>query len=640
MRISRIEIRNFRSIQYLNLSLGETTVFVGPNNSGKTAILDAIRLSLPPQWAKRRIRFNKNDIRLRRAGDDPRQSDGATITLWMTETCQDMWPDSVKQSLSSIIALDAISGTRSICFRTHWKWNDINESFEQITEFLNPRGDLIPVQNKGLYVNRIRRLLPVFYLGALRDYSSEITSRSQYWKQLMEALEIPKELESEVQSTLEDINSKLANADKRVKDILSTLSKSIRVALHSQRGSFDLRLIPIDTRELVTRSELILRNAPTLPWLPLRYQGQGIQSLSVIFLYQAFIDIVLNDTYDNSCTPVIAIEEPEAHLHPQSERRLWHDISTLNGQKIVTTHSPYLVQRVPMRDLRMVDLSSESTIVSSLPRTFRTEIPHSKGIDDVIANNPTKFSFDRSSHLFETTGMLKESDYRALLRAVGNDTNRHIFENKFKELRDASSVYISDTELIDLETFALRIRGEILFARYWIIVEGQADYLVMHATASAMGYDLDELGVSVIDAKNNGSPSLFAALARALDILWLAVFDGDPAGNGYRKDLANRGFSNEELNRRCHLHEAGTLEDEILSGGLKEVVQNIRDSSRSELRTYDRSSKKSTLQQWMKKNKTKYAACLAARIQSDSLSQSDFPKAFRVAVAQAIEEGR
>ena len=46
MRITRIEIENFRSIRQLAVDLGDTTVFMGPNNAGKTAILDALRIAL------------------------------------------------------------------------------------------------------------------------------------------------------------------------------------------------------------------------------------------------------------------------------------------------------------------------------------------------------------------------------------------------------------------------------------------------------------------------------------------------------------------------------------------------------------------------------------------------------------------
>ncbi len=46
MEISTVRISNFRSIKSVEVQLSDTTVFVGPNNSGKTAILDAIRIAL------------------------------------------------------------------------------------------------------------------------------------------------------------------------------------------------------------------------------------------------------------------------------------------------------------------------------------------------------------------------------------------------------------------------------------------------------------------------------------------------------------------------------------------------------------------------------------------------------------------
>ena len=122
-----------------------------------------------------------------------------------------------------------------------------------------------------------------------------------------------------------------------------------------------------------------------------------------------------------------------------------------------------------------------------------------------------------------------------LLRCCGTHEQRTEISSALRDLRDRSALYIEDSELQSLETFARRMRGEVFFARRWMIVEGQADYLVVHALARALGYDLDEHGVSVIDAQNNGNPDTFAALARALAIPWLAVFDGDAAGRGLRR---------------------------------------------------------------------------------------------------------
>ena len=126
---------------------------------------------------------------------------------------------------------------------------------------------------------------------------------------------------------------------------------------------------------------------------------------------------------------------------------------------------------------------------------------------------------------------------------------------------------LSDEELAALETFARRIRGEIFFARRWFLVEGQAEYLVVPALARSMGYDLDEQGVALIDAVNNGNPTTFAILARALSIPWLAVFDGDDAGRGYCQAIPNREFDPAFVAARCVVLPAGNLEDQLLADG-------------------------------------------------------------------------
>jgi predicted ATP-dependent endonuclease of OLD family len=46
VHITRLRIQNFRSIKDLTVGLGETTVFIGQNNSGKTALIDAVRIVL------------------------------------------------------------------------------------------------------------------------------------------------------------------------------------------------------------------------------------------------------------------------------------------------------------------------------------------------------------------------------------------------------------------------------------------------------------------------------------------------------------------------------------------------------------------------------------------------------------------
>ena len=632
MRLTRLEISNFRSIRHLVVDLSQTTVFVGPNNAGKTAILDALRVALTRRWGQRGAGFTAYDIHLEDDSHDPKASAGVSIVLHVEESDQGEWPDAVSQALQKIVQVDTTTGCRSIALRTRCAWSEESGAFEPNWEFLNVAGQ--PLGGQGAHranVDQFWRYLPVFYLGALRDIGDEFSPRSQFWGRLLKALEIPAGLETRARRVLDLLNRRLLKADPRLEKIAETLSGATRIAARDRDGGLDLSMVPLKTWDLLSKAEIILRNEPDWPWLPLRRQGQGIQSLSVIFLFQAFVDHLLHELYERDSQPVLALEEPETHLHPQAARTLWARVNTLPGQKIVTTHSPYFVQHVPFRDLRLVRLTKEGTVVKSLPTSFSASIPSLPGLDDLLNQSAGLLRHEKASETLTVKGALDETSYRSLLACCGTSERRAELETALRSLRDRSARYISDGELQSLETFARRMRGEILFAERWLIVEGQADYLIVHALASAADYDLDEHGVSVIDAQNNGKPDTFAALARALDIPWIAVFDGDCAGKKYLSAIEKRGFTMEEIKRRCRVHSKPDLEAQLIADGLdselREILVELGESDASDLNDKE-------LLEHVRDNKIDCAAALAARFRTTPSLANHGPEAFRHAIQQ------
>jgi putative ATP-dependent endonuclease of OLD family len=108
MRITHLRIENFRSIRHLDLELGDTTVFIGPNNAGKTAILDAARIALTRRWGQRGTGFTEYDVHLTRETDDPKASPGVAIELRAEETAAGEWPDALQQDLDEIVQTDPL----------------------------------------------------------------------------------------------------------------------------------------------------------------------------------------------------------------------------------------------------------------------------------------------------------------------------------------------------------------------------------------------------------------------------------------------------------------------------------------------------------------------------------------------------
>ena len=76
MKLREIKVQNFRCLADVTIPIGDTTVLVGANNSGKTALLDALRIALTGNRANRGMFFDEYDYHMTKAGDSPQTSQG------------------------------------------------------------------------------------------------------------------------------------------------------------------------------------------------------------------------------------------------------------------------------------------------------------------------------------------------------------------------------------------------------------------------------------------------------------------------------------------------------------------------------------------------------------------------------------
>ena len=473
------------------------------------------------------------------------------------------------------------------------------------------------------------QFIPVFYLEALRDVTDEFSSRSQFWGQMLRTVQIPELLEQKSKRIFDLLNRRLLDADPLLANLAGGLSHISRVAATDVPGQADLRLLPLNTWDILSKAEVIYQTEGGKPWLPLARHGQGVQSLSVMFLFKAFVELILKDLYRPESTAVLALEEPETHLHPQAARSLWRHVHELPGQKIVTTHSPYFLQHVPFRDIRVVRVEANGTTVSSLPRQFRASVPHVPQIDAIIATSAGLITYDRGLNELVLSGALPQNQYRDLLIAYEGHHDRQAIHASLRRASDASQEFIPDAELEKLETFARRIRGEIFFARRWLLVEGQSEYHLVHGIAKGLDYDLDEHGIAVIDFQNNGSPEIFAVLARALGYPWLAIVDGDRAGHDYIARIAARNFSAAEIERRTYSLPAGFLEQQLVADGLQNELKAILVSfGNAGAAGFD----DETLIAALENDKSGYAAVLAKQSAENPALAQRMPAPFRNAI--------
>lgn len=637
MRISRLRIENFRSIRNLDLDLEETTVLIGPNNAGKTAILDALRIVLTRRWGQRGTGFTENDVHRSRPDQDPRTLPPVRITIVMEEPQPDAWDQDMVAALEDIMTV-ASDGVRNvITLQVTCAWNDEKEAFDPAWQFLDSAGEPLPERRRAINLTGFFAYMPFFWLGALRDATDEFTSRSSHWGRLLKSVRIPDQLESDALQTLEDLDARIVAADPRLSEIASVIGQATRVAIGEGLGGARLASLPLSIEEMVQRTAVLMRNEDLRPWLPLGYHGQGLQSLAVIFLRQAVVIQQLAESERPGVEAVFAIEEPEAHLHPQAARTLWERIQVLSGQKLMTTHSPHFLQHIPLKDIRIVRLRRGRSEVATLQRRIVSDLPWNIHLDGFVnGHGRDTFFRDGQSNCVAARRWFNQDTANRLLNCYRRDPERAERRGQVQELRLSSRLLPSPEDEEELGFHGRRVRGEIFFARRWVLVEGVTEYLLLHAIANALGWPLDDHGVAVIDFQQSGNAGIYPALADAFHIPWNMIVDGDQEAQIFRRQILDRGFREDDLaGRFASLDVDLDLEAQLVAGGheqlLREILTAISGRSARECSVEELLSR-------LRNRKTGYMGKLSQRVRSDEVLAQSMPRPFVDLIAILQEE--
>jgi putative ATP-dependent endonuclease of the OLD family len=582
MKLREIKIQNFRSLEDISMTLNDTTVLIGENNSGKTALLEAIRIALTRSNMVKGTIFDEYDYHMDSPEDTPQSCKGIIIELWFREDKTDEWPESLLQALNEIIQTDVEFDLDSIGFRISSKYDSITKEFVNKVEFLTLDGQ--PLGGKAassVNISRFFSYVRVFYLSALRDSQEEFSPKSQFWGKILRNLEIDEEQRGKFNEDLERLNESLLHADVRLESVRTTLEKAQTIMGVGSEQSTSIQALPMKPWELMSRSELVIKPRGSQTQFPLSHHGQGTQSLSVLFLFQAYIDVLLKPMFQVETEAILALEEPESHLHPQAVRALAANLMEIKSQKVISSHSPYFIQEIPFSQIRMFSRNGVSTKVCSLDRFFTVILPSSPKLQSYCDLSKGKFIYYKISSSLRVYGQLEQKEYRKLIQIYPDQPE---VIQRIKNFYIKSQSYISNDELADLETYAKRIRGEILFAKGWILCEGQCEYMLIREFSEMKKKPLDNYGISVIDFKNNGSAGAFVSLARAFQIPWVMLCDNDDAGKGYVEEVRKKGVDQAALKEMVYILPEDGMDLELYltkNGFDQNYLQILQDSGKT-----------------------------------------------------------
>lgn len=636
MKLREIRVKNFRCLVDVVVPIEDTTILVGENNSGKTALLNALRIALTRAVGGRGGQFDEYDYHMAKAGDSPEMSDGIVVEVWFREDAADEWPDSLIQALQDVVQTEPTKDMDSVGLRLWSKYDATTKEMVTKWEFLALDGQ--PLGGKGANPANLGKFLSyirMFHLSALRDSNDEFSPRSQYWGRILRELKISEEQRKSVAEELAKLNGALLNADPRLEKVRESLNKVQTIMALGTGHSTSIQALPLKPWDLMSKSEVVIKARGGEVDLPLARHGQGMQSLAVLFLFQAFIDVLLKPSFEPETEAILTLEEPEAHLHPQATRALAASVGEIKSQKIVSTHSPYFIQEIPFAQIRMFRRSGPAATVLYVKRIFRAKIPKATELPKFCSDNP-KYSYDEGAGSLAVAGKMEEKEYRKFLSMYPGQKEVHA---ALKTLREDSLLYLSDRELADLDTYAKRIRGEVLFARAWLLCEGQCEYLLLRYFAELLGSPLDQKGIAVIDFQNNGSPGAFVGLARVFEIPWLMICDNDDAGKNFVKEISNRELPAAEVTNRARPLPTVNTDIEIFlvrNGFANEYMQILAGRKVTLTKKQGSAGFEEELAEAIRKDKTGMTMALIAKLRAGGADQSRVPAFIRTAINDIV----
>ena len=515
----------------------------------------------------------------------------------------------------------------AIGLRLTSKYDETIKEMATKWEFLTMDGQ--PLGGKGASPANLSKFLNYirfFYLSSLRDSANEFSPRSQFWGQILRDLKINEEQREALSEELARINSVLLAADPRLEQVRLTLEESQKLMRLGSKQETSIQALPLKPWDLMSKAEVVVKSGGTEIGFPLTRHGQGAQNLAVLFLFQAYIQILLQPMFEPETKAILALEEPEAHLHPQATRALAGSLDKIAGQKLISTHSPYFIQEIPFHEIRMFRRNGPSSKVVYVKKSFKIKLPKNNKLSAFCKNNAPKFSYHETESDLIVSEKMTEKGYRNLLKIYASQPEIHVH---LKNLRDESQLFLSGEDLKDLDTYAKRIRGEILFAGAWLLCEGQSDYLLLRYFADLMGKPFDQMGVSVIDFQNNGSPGAFVALARAFEIPWIMVCDNDDGGKDFVRQVKGRGLTDKEIEDLVYLlpgDEGTDLEAFLVKNGFTdEYLQILDDKGIGINKSKEEPGRNEELSEKIRVDKVGSARLLIEKLQASGADESSVP---------------
>ena len=356
MNIYKIEVKNYKSIR----NSGEIEIddkimaFIGQNNAGKSAILDAIQCVFPS--TKKTV--NRSDFH-------KGTRNNIEICIWFNGVTDEYLQE--KFILNNITKLD----DKLSKLKEEYQIDDNNMCVKLVVT----NGDRIGTKyyvgtesEKEIKEADLKKILPILkVIPAIRDPKNESTAgTNSYLRELIAMLD-------DNMATSISIAGNGMVSYKELNKIIAEESANRCQSISDSITNYYNEAIGVKDFEVIVSSDVNISKGTT--YYTKIYDkstdiesdilncGTGYQSMIILSILEAYVELAQKKT-----EYILIIEEPEVYLHPALQRKMIDTLLMIseNNQVIFSSHSPITVGKMGKNQVRLVKRDGGEASISNI----------------------------------------------------------------------------------------------------------------------------------------------------------------------------------------------------------------------------------------------------------------------------------